>query len=94
MFGVLLWILASEISRDEASEDRVWPAITSALKDNKDASRALLAGGQPTIICKYSLCAGVRKLHFRNLLDIYGKQEYFDTLKLQFGWVCLFCDHE
>src|SRR5581483_6820594 len=42
--------------------------------------------GQPTTICKAALAAGARRLQFRNLIDRYGAQEYFDTLKLQFGF--------
>ena len=32
------------------------------------------------------MAAGVRRLGLRNLIDRHGKQEYFDTLKLQFGF--------
>ena len=32
------------------------------------------------------MAAGARRLGLRNLIDRYGTQEYFDTLKLQFGF--------
>ena len=32
------------------------------------------------------MAAGARRLELRNLIDRYGAQEYFDTLKLQFGF--------
>src|SRR6266566_1141684 len=32
------------------------------------------------------MAAGARRLGLRNLIDRYGAQEYFDTLKLQFGF--------
>ena len=86
MSGVLLLILASETCRDRSSEDSVWPAITSVLRANKGSFPTLFVGGQPTSACKNALIAGARRLGLRNLIDRYGTQEYFDTLKLQFGF--------
>jgi len=36
-----------------------------------------------TELCKIVRAAGARKLQLRNLIDRSGKQEYFDTIKLQ-----------
>ena len=44
------------------------------------------AAGQPTSSCKDAIAAGARRLEFRNLIDRYGTQEYFETLKLQVGF--------
>jgi len=86
MFGALLLILASEICRDKSNEDAVWPEVTAVLKADKVSFPALFVGGQPTTACKSAVAAGARRLNLRNLIDRYGTQEYFDTLKLQFGF--------
>ena len=86
MFGAVLLILASEVCRTTSNEDSVWPAVTAVLKADKVSFPALFAGGQPTTACKNALAAGSRRLRLRNLIDRYGAQEYFDTLKLQFGF--------
>lgn len=86
MFGALLLILASEVCRANSSEDAVWPAVTAVLQADKVSFSALFVGGQPTTACKIAVAAGARRLNLRNLIDRYGAQEYFDTLKLQFGF--------
>jgi hypothetical protein len=86
MFGALLLILASEVCRTTSNEDSVWPAVTAVLKADTVSFPALFAGGQPTTACKNALAAGSRRLNLRNLIDRYGAQEYFDTLKLSFGF--------
>ena len=45
-----------------------------------------LSMDSPTTACKNALAAGSRRLRLRNLIDRYGTQEYFDTIKLQFGF--------
>src|ERR1017187_3603748 len=86
MFGALLLVLASEVCRTSSNEDSVWPAVTAVLKADTVSFSALFVGGQPTTACKNALAAGSRRLKLRNLIDRYGAQEYFDTLKLQFGF--------
>ncbi|HXJ43099.1 MAG TPA: hypothetical protein VNH18_27710, partial [Bryobacteraceae bacterium] len=86
MFGALLTILAPEVCRDTSNEDAVWPAVTAVLKADKISFPALFVAGQPTTACKNAVAAGARRLNLRNLIDRYGAQEYFDTLKLQFGF--------
>jgi len=87
MFGSLFLIFASEIIRDQCSEEFVWPAISRAFRTNKNAYSALFDSiGQPAANCKDAMAAAARRLDLRNLIDRYGKQEYFDTLKLQIGF--------
>jgi hypothetical protein len=86
MFGALLLILASEVCRANSNELAVWPAVTAVLKADRVSFPTLFAGGQPTAPCKTAMAAGARRLKLRNLIDRYGAQEYFDTLKLQFGF--------
>jgi hypothetical protein len=86
MFGALLLVLASEVCRTSSNEDSVWPAVTAVLIADTVSFSALFVGGQPTTACKNAFAAGSRRLRLRNLIDRYGAQEYFDTLKLQFGF--------
>ena len=86
MFGALLLVLAAEVCRENSNEESVWPAVTSVLQIKKGFFSSLFNGGQPSSSCKEALAAGARRLELRNLIDRYGAQEYFDTLKLQFGF--------
>src|ERR1035438_6409128 len=86
MFGTLLLILASEVCRSNSNEDSVWPAVTAVLRADMISFPALFVAGQPTTSCKNAIAAGARRMRLRNLIDRYGAQEYFDTLKLQFGF--------
>src|ERR1017187_5650863 len=86
MFGTLLLILASEVCRSNSNEDSVWPAVTAVLRADTISFPALFVAGQPTTSCKNAIAAGARRVRLRNLIDRYGAQEYFDTLKLQFGF--------
>jgi hypothetical protein len=85
MIGALILILATAQCREHADEDSVWPAVTKAFRSSKGYP-ALFVAGQPTAPCKRAMAAGVRRLGLRNLIDRQGKQEYFDTLRLQFGF--------
>jgi hypothetical protein len=48
MLGVLFLILASEIYRDQCSEDSAWPTIAEAFKANKRTQGLLFANQQPS----------------------------------------------
>lgn len=86
MLGALFVILASEVYRDQCSEDSAWPTIAEAFRFNRKTKAVLFANQQPTELCKIAMAAGARKLKLRNLIESEGKQEYFDTLKLQIGF--------
>jgi hypothetical protein len=86
MFGSLFLILAAELCREKSSEDSVWPAVVDVLKADRVSFSKLFVAGQPTELCKSAMAAGARRLRLRNLIDRSGTQEYFDTLKLQFGF--------
>jgi hypothetical protein len=86
MFGALFLILASEIGRDHCSEESLWPSIAERFQTNKTTHSVLFGNDHPTELCKIAMAAGVRKLQLRNLIDRSGKQEYFDTIKLQIGF--------
>ena len=86
MLGVLFLILASEVYRDQSGEDSAWPTIAESFSANKKTQAILFVNQHPSEPCKIALAAGVQKLKLRNLLESDGKQEYFDTLKLQVGF--------
>lgn len=86
MFGALFLILASEIARDHCTEESLWPGIAERFRTNKTTHSVLFGNDHPTELCKIAMSAGVRKLQLRNLIDRSGKQEYFDTIKLQVGF--------
>jgi hypothetical protein len=86
MFGALFVILASELCRELSTEDSVWPTVAGVMKADRLSYSILFVGGQPTEACKLAIAAGARRLRLRNLIDRHGTQEYFDTLKLQFGF--------
>ena len=86
MFGALFLILASEIGRDHCSEESLWPASPKDSGRTRRLTQFSLANDHPTELCKIAMAAGVRKLQLRNLIDRSGKQEYFDTIKLQIGF--------
>jgi hypothetical protein len=52
MFGAVLLIFASEICRDKATEDAVWPFVTAVLKKDAVTFPSLFVAGQPTTLCK------------------------------------------
>lgn len=86
MFGALFLILASELCREMSTEDSVWPTVAGVMKSDRLSFSTLFVAGQPTEACKAAMAAGARRLGLRNLIDRRGTQEYFDTLKLQFGF--------
>ena len=85
MVGALFLILATSAARDQGSDDSIWPAVAATFSGCKCFGDLFIAG-HPTAECKKAVVAGVRRLRLRNLIDRIGKQEYFDTVKLQFGF--------
>src|SRR5262249_44757364 len=86
MFGALFLITASEVCRDRCGEDVIWPTVAAAFSINKTTHSVLFSNQHPTEISKTAMAAGARRLGLRNLIERDGKQEYFDTLKLQIGF--------
>jgi len=86
MFGALFLTFAAEVCRGQCGEESVWPTISEAFRRSKRTHAALFANREPTEVCKAAMAAGARRLRLRNLIDREGRQEYFDTLKLQIGF--------
>ena len=87
MFGSLLICAGAEVCREDSREDSVWPAIRSLLPKGYMAGNELfLSNGQPSPMTKDMIVDAVRILNLRNTMDIEGTQQWFMTMKLQFGF--------
>ena len=87
MLGALFVCAGAEICREESSEDSVWPAIRRILpKSHALQSELFMSNGQPTLLTKTIISDAARALNLRNAMDIEGTQQWFVTIKLQFGF--------
>ena len=87
MLGALFICAGAEICREESSEDSVWPAIRRILpKSHALQGKLFMSNGQPTFLTKTIISDAVYALNLRNAMDIEGTQQWFVTIKLQFGF--------
>ena len=87
MLGALLICVGAEICREESREDSVWPAIRRILpKSHALQGELFMSNGQPTPLTKTVIADAARALNLRNAMDIEGTQQWFVTIKLQFGF--------
>jgi hypothetical protein len=87
MFGSLFICAGAEVCREESREDSVWPAIRSIFPESHALRYELfLSNGQPSPLTKDAIAGAVRILNLRNAMDIEGAQQWFVTIKLQFGF--------
>ena len=87
MFGALLICAGAEVCREDSREDSVWPAIRSILPKSHALQRELfMSNGQPTPLTKGVISDAARALNLRHAMDIEGTQQWFVTIKLQFGF--------
>lgn len=87
MFGALLICAGGEVCREESREDSVWPVIRRVLPKTHPLRRELfLSNGQPSVLTKEMIADAVGALNLRNAMDIEGTQQWFVTMKLQFGF--------
>jgi len=84
LFGTLLLVLAAEVCREEGREGAVWPKVRSLVPSNYQTE--LFPGGQPSPAVKQAIADGARRLDLRRAIGWYDSQEYFNTVKLQFGF--------
>ena len=87
MIGALLICAGAEVCREESTEHSVWPVIGSILPKSHELRYELfLSNGQPTSLTKGVIADAARALSLRHAMDIEGTQQWFITLKLQFGF--------
>ncbi|MBI2432426.1 MAG: hypothetical protein HYV26_06105 [Candidatus Hydrogenedentes bacterium] len=87
MFGSLLICVGAEVCREASREDSVWPTIRGLLPDSHALRRELfLSNGQPSCLTKDLITDAVRSLNLRHAMDLEGTQQWFITIKLQYGF--------
>ena len=84
MFGALVLALGAAVCREESTEGSVWPAGRSCFPEGLRSG--LFPGGQPCVELKRAIAGAAQRLGLRHALDWEDSQEYFDTVKLQFGF--------
>ena len=84
ILGGLLLVLAAEVCREEGTEGAVWPYVRSCIPERFVAE--LFPGGQPSLELKQALVDATRLLGLRNAIGWDDSLEYFNTVKLQFGF--------
>ena len=84
MFGALVLALAAEVCREESTEGAVWGTVCSRFPDR--LRPGLFPGDQPCVELKQAIASAARRLELRHALDWEDSHEYFDTVKLQFGF--------
>lgn len=87
MFGSILICIGAETCRRESREDSVWPTFRNILPKSHALHRELfLPNGQPTTLTKDIISDAVCVLNLRHAMDIEGTQQWFTTIKLQYGF--------
>jgi len=87
MLGLLLLCLWAENVRKSGTEGSVWPVARKTISDSSPLNSYLfLSNGQPTVEAKELIEKTVTVFNLRNVIDIEGTHEYFETIKLQFGF--------
>ena len=87
MFGALLIILGSEVCRRTGREHAVWPAMRSVLpRDHPFRKELFISNGQPSHVTRNAITQAACALNLRNAMDIEGTQQWYVTIKLQFGF--------
>jgi len=83
----LLLCLGAETCRESGTEDSVWPIIRGLLPTSHPLKeRLFLTNGQPSSLFRELIGNAVRSLNLRHVMDVEGTQQWFVTIKLQFGF--------
>ncbi|MHB8834442.1 MAG: hypothetical protein ACYC9Y_01845 [Candidatus Methylomirabilia bacterium] len=87
ILGALLITLGSELCRSNSPEDAIWPTVRQLLPENHRIQRELfLPSGEPTRLTRDAISEGARALNLRHAMDLEGTQQWYETIKLQFGF--------
>jgi len=85
--GAILIVLGAERCRRFSNEDSVWPVLSGLIaRDHPLRAKLFLENGQPTYLTKRAINEAARALNIRNSMGIEGTQQWFVTIKLQFGF--------
>lgn len=85
MLGGILLCAGAELCREKSTEDSVWTAMRSLVSESL-RKQLFLSNGQPSSITKGMITRAARALNLRNAMDVEGTQQWFLTIKLQFGF--------
>jgi hypothetical protein len=87
-FAALLLALGSELCRSHSRrEDAVWPTLNRLIPRTLPLwQEAFHPNGQPTYLLRLAINEAVRALNLRNVIDVEGTQQWYVTVKLQFGF--------
>lgn len=87
MVAALLIVLGSERCRRFSSEDSVWPVLSGIIpRSHPLRAKIFLSDGQPTYLFKQAINEATNALNMRNSLGVEGTQQWFVTIKLQYGF--------
>ncbi len=87
MFGALILCLGAETCRNHSNEHSVWPTIRNIFSNMPILKKELfLSNGQPSYLIKDIIYDAVHALNLRHVMDIEGTQQWYITIKLQFGF--------
>ena len=87
MFGSLLISATAEVCRRSGTESSVWPMVRRVIPQSSESDcRLFLSDGQPAAVLRDAISEAVEFLGLRNVMDTEGTQQWFDTIKLQFGF--------
>jgi hypothetical protein len=86
MIGLLLLTVATSLCRENSPENSIWTVIKKIFSETENIQKRLFPGGQPSFLFKQALVKSIQKTKLRNALAFEGKHQYYDSIKLQFGF--------
>ena len=84
VLGLLLLLLAAEVTRRESQEGTVWPKLRECFLDQ--TCQRLFAHDQPNEDMKGALKAATGAFHLRHAFGAADSQKYYRTVFFQFGF--------
>ncbi len=83
--GLVLLLFCCETARREARGDALWPVL-ARWPMRADTRAVLWANNQPSRVFKDALEAAAQTFHLRHVFGVTGLQNWFDSIRLQFGF--------
>lgn len=82
--GILILLLACEEARRRGQEGQIWNVVPDCF--DRGTREELFAGGQPRGITRQAIEAGARRLRIHHAFGQEGRQSWYLTAFLQFGF--------